>query len=722
MPQLVPVDHDPFAQTGSGKGPVLVPVDNDPFAGQAPSGHSFDLMLSPEEKAAVEAQNRAILQTPEERGRAASQQNPMVSGLLAAGGGVVEGTPVIGSYLRDGGERLAAGTQTLWRGGSFDDNLGAVQAAGQQAKKDHPYLDAAGQVAGGVNGTIPMMAAAPAAFGAGNGSLLARTLMSGATGASLGGADAAMRSKGDPVSMLLGAGSGGAFGLLGPTAGQLIGRGMNNLVQRYKNSTAPVPGMGNAAANLAAEDFTNAGGRGAITNRMQELGPEAMLLDASPSHLGSAQGLGVRPETREIITNPLTARNDATNARLRADVDANIGPDPIPSQVEAGLKASRDALHPEYRRVLSGSGPVDTATLAKSLDDAAMVERGPAQKAIREVRKMLNEVPDPNAPSPPAGTPPVGPSLDTNASTLLNTRHAIDGMMKTEADTNVIRVLTDARKSIDAELAAKVPGIKDVDAQFQELAKQSEGLERGAQVLGTGKTAIRPQELAQELTAAAQPKGTMIGPSAEPLRIQQGAAGDIHRAIGTKANDLVALKQYVMAEGDWNPQKLAQIFGPDEAKNIINAVDREVAFRNAYNKVVENSQTAMRSASADRFAVRGEGPASADGGLGIPLAGAVAGPQGAALAAGAKVGAKAVSKAATLIGAADDVARNQQLARALILQGGPDLDVVLNALQRRAGLAGAGDKAGQVTDRLVNALLQSQGGRAGQEVPRLLGY
>jgi hypothetical protein len=672
---------------------------------QAPAGHSFDLNLSAADKAAVEAQNSAIL-TP-----AKADTSGALGGILATAGGMMEGLPVVGPALRGGVNRVTAGISTVaGKAPSYDAALESVNQITAQAKADHPYLDMGGQAVGGVVGTLPLMAAAPAAFGMGNGSLLARSLMSGATGAAMGGADAVVRSEGDPASVGLGIVGGGTFGALGPGLGQLGGRAINIVAQGLANRRAPVPGMSNAAANMAVDDFSNAGGRSAIDARMRELGPEAMLLDASPSHLGSAQGLGVRPETREIITNPLRARNDTTNARIRTDLDANLGPAPIPSQVEAGLRASRDALHPEYRRVLAGAAPVNPASLAAALEQTAAVERGPAQRAAMQVRQMLNSVDDPSA-------------LDNNPATLLNIREAIDGIMGTEADTNALRILGDARRAVDAELATAVPGIKDVDAQFQELARQSGGLERGAHVLDTGRTATRPQEFAQELTEAAQPQGTLVGPSATPLRIRQGARAELDRVIGTKANDLLAVRQQVMTDGDWNPQKLAQLFGEDEAANIMRSVDREIAFRDAYNKVVENSQTAMRSTSADRFAVRGEGPspAAANAGM-IPLAGAVGGVPGAALATGAKVGAAGISKAANLIGAADDISRNQQLARALILQSGPDLDVVLNALGRRASLAGSGERAGQVTDRLVNALLQSQSGRVAQETPRLFGY
>jgi hypothetical protein len=328
---------------------------------------------------------------------------------------------------------------------------------------------------------------------------------------------------------------------------------------------------------------------------------------------------------------------------------------------------------------------------------------------------MLNEVPDPNAPPLPAGTPRPPVELDDNAATLLNTRQAIDGLLATETDPNTIRILTHARQSVDAELTTAVPGIKTVDGQYQELARQAGGLQRGSQVLDGGKTAIRPQEMAQEIAEGAQPAGTLVGPSATPVRMRQGARAEIDRLVGTQANDLLALRQAVKGEGDWNRAKLAQLFGDEEANRVFNALDREAAFRSAYNRLVEGSQTSMREASARGVAVHGETPGGS-GGSNIALSGAAGGASGMALATVAK-GAKAAK------GAVDreaDLIRNREVARILGLPAGAERSIVLTALARRAALAGSGERAGGITDNVVRALLTSQGSRASEETQRFL--
>jgi hypothetical protein len=181
--------------------------------------------------------------------------------------------------------------------------------------------------------------------------------------------------------------------------------------------------------------------------------------------------------------------------------------------------------------------------------------------------------------------------LDTSASTLFQTRQAIDGLLATENNPRAIGELTAARKAVDAELARAVPGVKDVDGMFQELARQRDALQRGGQVLDSGKTATRPSELAQEITDAANPAGTFVGPSAGPMRMREGARAEIERIVGTNANDVVALNKALRSEGDWNRDKLRLLFGQDKADRMLKVLDAERVMEATRNRVVGNSET-----------------------------------------------------------------------------------------------------------------------------------
>ncbi|MCJ2135818.1 hypothetical protein MKK69_17455, partial [Methylobacterium sp. J-026] len=122
---------------------------------------------------------------------------------------------------------------------------------------------------------------------------------------------------------------------------------------------------------------------------------------------------------------------------------------------------------------------------------------------------------------------------------------------------------------------------------------------------------------------------------------------------------------------------------------------REAQFDRTYNDVVRGSQTAQRAASARDIAPR-EVPAGATDVLpGVATLVGGAGAGAGALASKAAMG--GLKLAASSAGRQADIARNQQLARAVTMQGGDALDTLLSAIERRGAMmrqAGAyGDAA-----------------------------
>lgn len=330
-----------------------------------------------------------------------------------------------------------------------------------------------------------------------------------------------------------------------------------------------------------------------INARLAELGPDATLMDVGPNLRQEGQRIFAKGgRGRGIIDEVLTPRDQGANARIRGDVDATLGPAPVPSQIEQGIATNQGALGPSYEAALRNGRRVDTGTIAGQLESDIVNLRGAAQQAAQRVRGMLNV----------NGTP----ELDPNPRTLFETRKAIDGMLATEADPNAIRVLSRTRADVDQVLARTVPGIKDVDAQFSELARQQGALGRGQQSLDSGRTAPRPTELADEFQQGALPQGTQVGPSAVPLRLREGARAEMDRIIGTNANDRVALQRLIKGEGDWNRARLGTLFGQDRADRLISVLDRERTFAETSNRIMKNSATAERlpEGSGPVFGVR----------------------------------------------------------------------------------------------------------------------
>jgi len=505
--------------------------------------------------------------------------------LHALSGSVLEGFPVVGPAMRSGAQRLGAAIDVAGGAPSYAGALQRREGAFNEAVSANPGSALAGNLVGGVAGTAPLVAAAPAAFGVGAGRpLLGRSAASMLTGGALGASDAAVRSGADPTVTAVGAGVGAGLGVAAPGVGGAIGRGAANLADRalgVSSPTGPLTGISRGAANYAVDAFGNPAQRQSIVGEVSRLGPHATLADVSPEWMGVARGAASRPGMRDAVVNPLLSRDASKNARLATDLDTQLGRRVIPSEVEGTIKEAQKALSPLYENAFANARAVDTTKLAERLEVQAINLRGPERLAVKQVRDLLN------IPDTPPGQQAV---LDPHPEALFHTRQAIDGLLAGEGNPKVIRQLTIARKAVDSELERAVPGIKKVDAQYERLAKQREALEAGGSLLDGGKTALRPEEVAAKLGKYSPEEWS---------RAQQGTRAEIDRIVGQNANDPLAMQRLVKSEGDWNRDKLRMIFGRDRADSALEAIDRETTFGVTKNRVTGGSDTAMAGRFGD---------------------------------------------------------------------------------------------------------------------------
>ena len=167
----------------------------------------------------------------------APAQRPAGSEAAALGRGLIDGVPVVGPYLLGGLNRAAAGIRALKNDTKFTDELREVENFGERTASESPIASGVGNVAGGVLGAAPLVAAAPAAFGVGAASLPARILMSGASGGALGAADSAVRSSGDADAIAGGAAFGAGLGAAGPIVGAGIGKAVGAFTSRGRSNS-----------------------------------------------------------------------------------------------------------------------------------------------------------------------------------------------------------------------------------------------------------------------------------------------------------------------------------------------------------------------------------------------------------------------------------------------------------------------------------------------------
>lgn len=144
----------------------------------------------------------------------------------AASGEFLNSIPIVGPYIKAGGDRMGAAALHMMYGVPYDKALAFAQKAHNEATQAHPALSTGGEFGGAI---APMVAlggvpAAARALGM-TGTLGARTAAGLGSNALIGGADAAVRSGGDVQSIMKGAAISGILGGAAPIAGQAIGAG-----------------------------------------------------------------------------------------------------------------------------------------------------------------------------------------------------------------------------------------------------------------------------------------------------------------------------------------------------------------------------------------------------------------------------------------------------------------------------------------------------------------
>lgn len=556
---------------------------------------------------------------------APGQNTSMMNKLGAFSSSALNGVPIAGPYIKAGVERLGG----MLSDESPEQHRYALEQATDRAVRDNPYTATAGGVAGAVAGTLPAMAAAPEAFGIGLASPTLRMGVSALSGGGINAADSAVRSGGDLRETAKGFGLGFGTGAAAPVLAPLVGRGVKAMADNVQISAiARALGLDKRAVSVLSKAVRDdAIDPAALPN----LGADGMIMDLGPNMRHTAGAIAATPsEGKQIVRGAIGARDADANWRIRSTLDDTLGPAPTPSAVADRIGRNQQRLQPEYREALRDAGPVDTLPIARYLEQEAQSLRGEPQRVVQRVRAMLDHQPTPAdiARARTNGEPPPGTTLVSDAGELLNTRHAIDDMLETTLGSNAVNALTTARQAVDDELRASVPGLKEVDSKYAELARQRTALQRGQTVLSDGREAPRPVELAAEVQNGALPQGMQIGPSAVPLRLREGARAEIERIVGTRANDRVALQQIIKGEGDWNRARLSSLWGKEKTDRVIDLLDRERLFADTSNIVTRNSESAARIAAQD--AVTGE----AGRGFGVPEAFMAGGIRGAVRASG----------------------------------------------------------------------------------------
>ncbi len=517
-------------------------------------------------------------------------------------------------------DRIAAGAGALTGiGGKFGDysgNLAAQRGEDVTLAKDAPGIetpvgklsaDTAGHIVGGA--LVPIGAIGAAAKGA---TLGAKTLYGMLTGGAIGGVQGLSDTKDltdvpqAAKNAAIGTAAGATVGAVVPGAAKTIGSGYQKVADLL---TTRIPGMSRDAANHLIAGV-QADGPAAVQQRLTELGPDAMLADAGPALLGKTQGAVLNSdEGRSIGTNALKARDVATNARVQSDINGALGPAEDPQTVTDAIRAHRTAIDSvNYPAALDNAPSVRIAPIMTDLIDR--IDQTPhgsmEHRALTNLQEMLTR--HTNEPVLDAGGYPVYdrlgnqrfqdvPSSHDDAGILHKVKGELDNIIEYDAPglgvpagalSRQQGALKQMRGAINDALEQQVPGYQNANRVSAALANRAEAVNLGTQYLGNGKTTPSPDRFAAAFDPLQQ---------GEKIALAKGSRGNLDRVVGTKINDLQALRGELQGEGGWNAAKMATVHGQEPVDALTATVDRNLKFRDTHQKVVEGSQTDIRNAA-----------------------------------------------------------------------------------------------------------------------------
>jgi hypothetical protein len=615
-------------------------------------------------------------------------------------------------FLLGLGDRARAGIGAIIGDGSYGSNLKQEQGETEQFQKDHPVAAPALDVVG--SGAAPLAAIGAAAKGT---SLGAKTLYAALTGGTVGGLQGGLSSKDwtdipqTARDTAIGGGTGFILGGAIPGVAKAAGSGVSWVANAMRGRAE---GMSRGASNhlvSAMEADTPA----AVQAELDRLGPDAMLADSGPSMLGKTQGSALlSDEGRTVATNALTTRNQGTNSRIMGDVERALGPAEDPQSITNAILARRHQIdNVAYPAALDVAPPVRTARIMQDLEDFIPHAVGNERRALENLREMMTRYENRPRIDPFTGRQEIDgrgnmvfdrvPVSQDEAHVLHKVKQELDNVIEHNAPglgvpaaafTRAQYSLTQMRHALNQALEHQVPGYAAANRASSQLARRADAVKLGTQYLGEGKTTPSPSRFLDEFEQLE---------AGERIAFGKGSRGEIDRKLGTKANDLQALRGELQGEGGWNTDKLAIVHGDDAARELMNSVERNLKFRDTHTKVVENSQTEIRRSA--REAMKPTTPAE------MPMIHSGATTTG-LLTTGAK---KAVAAIANALVRTDPTRSYGEVARVLTAQGAQrdaHYQAIVDALQRRTRNSAISEKVGDRSTLaaaiVANALLENR--------------
>lgn len=221
-------------------------------------------------------------------------------------------------------------------GERYAHSLRDQEGADKRFATDHPVVDTAAQLAGGIASTAPFMAAAPQAFGL-TGSMFTMARNGALSGAALSGADAAVRGE-DPTA------AAGLGGIVGGAAGP-VGKGVGKVVAAVADRVKPPATVARNIENVAGVDVPLS--QSQITQNPALSAEEQIMLRGGRGDAAQGQAQGFRDLQDERI------------ARARDMIAAGLDPTGQSARTapqDAAERIASELLAQEQQRQAAAAG------------------------------------------------------------------------------------------------------------------------------------------------------------------------------------------------------------------------------------------------------------------------------------------------------------------------------------------------------------------------------
>ena len=358
-------------------------------------------------------------------------------------------------------------------------------------------------------------------------------------------------------------------------------------------------GLGHARANPPSEHEILRRYHPGPQNLQQfdRLGDEALLLQASPTMEGFAQGTAVRPGVgKDIINNALDEQLQNRGRRLtetanRAGLPQGVTAQQAQDMTIANANQRAGPLYEQALQTPPNVPPPGAPTTIEDLVSQQMTTPGEQMSLSRRQKNVpiMNDIDDALA--------EIHTNPELAGRRLHDIRKDLDRQIVydprqldtlSSADKANQDLLKNARGVVDDILKNRF-GFTDADEIMAAANRRKEAVTTGQTALDAGKYAKHPAELRQELSRMTP---------AERRAAQIGMGHDIRTALGTQGNELSALRNKVGGDIGFNREKIRDVFSQPTVDELVQGVERERAFSRSHGKIVEGSQTAQRSAAA----------------------------------------------------------------------------------------------------------------------------